>query len=213
MAGYHVWTAGEVVTAANVMSFWMNQVVITCTSGTRPTATHHGMRIYETDTKQDAVYNGTSWVYPFQSVVKMTAAQSVISSTALVDMTSPQLLNLRANERYLINLMAIYDADATADIKFGWTVSGLATWEWFSDGADSAAASGVAAVGRTYQTSGTPSAAGIGAGSNLFANPRGILRMGASDGDVIPRFAQLAAVAVNTRIQPGTTLMAWRLSS
>lgn len=42
----------------------MNQGVIPCTSGTRPTATHEGMTIYETDTNLYSTWDGAAWYHP-----------------------------------------------------------------------------------------------------------------------------------------------------
>lgn len=60
--GYHTFTAGEVLTAANVNNFLMNQSVIVCTSSTRPASPVAGMTIFETDTGNLSVYSGSAWV-------------------------------------------------------------------------------------------------------------------------------------------------------
>lgn len=61
--GFHTFASGEVLTAANVNTYLMNQAVIVCTSGTRPSSPSSGMTIYETDTGFYATYNGSSWTY------------------------------------------------------------------------------------------------------------------------------------------------------
>lgn len=57
---YKTFTAGEILTASDVMTYLMNQVVVTCTSGTRPPALT-GRVIYETDTARLMTYDGSSW--------------------------------------------------------------------------------------------------------------------------------------------------------
>lgn len=208
---FKTFTAGSVLTASDVMTYLMKQVVIVCTSGTRPGSPNEGMTIYETDTERYAVHNGTDWVYPFLAVTKTSAAQSVTSTTTLTDMTGVTLPLIR-NERYFVSLMAQYDAHTSGDIIFGWSIPSGATWEWFSDALDSSQNTGVAGVGRTSQTTGTPSGAGIGASSNAWANPRGIIRMSSTSDNLQARFAQLASFGTATRIQPGTALMAWRIT-
>lgn len=58
---FKTFTAGSVLTAADVNDYLMEQAVITCTSGTRPSAPNEGMTIYETDTDYIRTYDGTTW--------------------------------------------------------------------------------------------------------------------------------------------------------
>lgn len=60
--GFRTFAAGEVLTAANVNDYLMEQAVIGCTSGTRPSSPQEGMTIYETDTDRILTYDGSSWV-------------------------------------------------------------------------------------------------------------------------------------------------------
>jgi hypothetical protein len=59
---FRVFAAGEVLTAANVNDYLMEQVVIVCTSGTRPSSPGEGWTIYETDTDKILTYDGSGWV-------------------------------------------------------------------------------------------------------------------------------------------------------
>ena len=54
------WTDGDVFTATEANRI-EDQLVVICTSGTRPTGVH-GQRIYETDTDREYVYVGSLWV-------------------------------------------------------------------------------------------------------------------------------------------------------
>lgn len=58
---FKVFAPNEYLTSADVNNYLMEQVVIRCTSGTRPGSPVDGMPIYETDTKMVRVYNGTAW--------------------------------------------------------------------------------------------------------------------------------------------------------
>src|SRR6056297_246212 len=51
----------SVLTSAFYNTYIREQVVVTCTSSTRPTAVE-GRLIYETDTNLIRVYDGSSWV-------------------------------------------------------------------------------------------------------------------------------------------------------
>lgn len=84
--GFKTFSAGDVLTAADVNDFLMEQSVIVCTSGTRPASPHEGMRIYETDTKLHRFYNGSAWRHivtgrPFVQLSKTTASISNNSVT------------------------------------------------------------------------------------------------------------------------------------
>ena len=59
--GYKQWSAGDVLTAADINAYLMNQAVIVCTSGTRPSSPVEGMTIAETDTDRILTYDGTNW--------------------------------------------------------------------------------------------------------------------------------------------------------
>lgn len=66
--GQNTFVAGNVLTAAQINTYLMDQAIMKVTSGTKPTAAAQGggllegMAIYETDTNLTKVYNGTSWV-------------------------------------------------------------------------------------------------------------------------------------------------------
>lgn len=58
---YKLWTTNEVLTSADVNAYLMRQAVVKCTSGTRPASPDDGMVIWETDTDQLKVWNGSAW--------------------------------------------------------------------------------------------------------------------------------------------------------
>jgi hypothetical protein len=58
---YKTFTAGEILTASDVMTYLMNQVVVVCTSGTRPSSPTEGRVIFETDTNKLMAYDGSAW--------------------------------------------------------------------------------------------------------------------------------------------------------
>lgn len=59
---FKTFNAGDVLTAADVNDYLMEQAVITCTSGTRPSSPAEGMTIYETDTDKILSYSGSAWI-------------------------------------------------------------------------------------------------------------------------------------------------------
>ncbi|HEY9414316.1 MAG TPA: hypothetical protein VIQ30_06130 [Pseudonocardia sp.] len=53
--------AGDVLTAADLNNYLMNQSVIACTSGTRPSSPVEGMVIFQTDTDSFLFWTGSAW--------------------------------------------------------------------------------------------------------------------------------------------------------
>lgn len=58
---FKTFNAGDVLTAADMNTYLMNQAVISCTSGSRPGSPTDGMVIYETDTNKLLVREGSVW--------------------------------------------------------------------------------------------------------------------------------------------------------
>ena len=58
---FKTFTAGSVLTAAEVNDYLMKQAVIVCTAATRPSSPVEGMVIRETDTERFLTWNGTNW--------------------------------------------------------------------------------------------------------------------------------------------------------
>jgi len=75
-------TAGSVLTASQ-MNQVAKQVVVTCTSGTRPSSPPEGMTIYETDTEKLLTYttSTTGWVPPWNLPWGYVATASTTSTT------------------------------------------------------------------------------------------------------------------------------------
>ncbi len=59
---FKVFTAGAILTAAEVNDYLMEQTLIVCTAATRPSSPGEGWHIYETDTDKVYVYSGAAWV-------------------------------------------------------------------------------------------------------------------------------------------------------
>ena len=112
--GRKVFTAGEVLTAANIMDFLMDQSTMVF-SGTAArgsalpgTVVSEGMVTYQTDTNTITVYDGAAWqqVYPIAgpAVNSITAAYTAVagdendtiyvSGTAAVTVTIPDVLSV-----------------------------------------------------------------------------------------------------------------------
>jgi hypothetical protein len=93
--GYKVFTAGEVLTAANVNGYLMEQSVMvfagTAARGSAlGTAVAEGMVSYQTDSNTVTVYDGSAWqtVYPVSSIAGSSVAFGGTSITASMTATS-----------------------------------------------------------------------------------------------------------------------------
>ena len=71
------WTDGDSVTATQ-LNRMEDQLVITCTSGTRPTGVE-GQRIWETDSNREYVYDGVSWVCMYSPTTTFTPSWSNVT--------------------------------------------------------------------------------------------------------------------------------------
>ena len=58
---FKVFTNGSVLPDTDLNTYLMQQVIIVCTSGTRPASPVNGMHIYETDTGKLQKWNGSAW--------------------------------------------------------------------------------------------------------------------------------------------------------
>lgn len=67
--GFKLWNVREPLTSSDLNTYLSKQVIIVCTSGTRPSSPPEGMFIYETDTDRSAKYTGSAWEYTGSSRV------------------------------------------------------------------------------------------------------------------------------------------------
>lgn len=213
--GFKSFTPGEVLTAADVMEFLMRQVVVRCTSGTRPGPAERvtGMTIHETDTGRRWIWNGSDWVPETSISVTRTGLQSVVNSTAMTD-DDTLFLPVAANTNYLVDAILFVDGPAASDVKIGWTAPAGSRLDWYGDGTDpTVTATGFHGIGRSWQDiTGTPSSATINTSTRLALNPRGVLRVGGTSGVLRLRWAQVTAGASATRMRDGSTLTLTRLA-
>ena len=135
MAGGQVISvAGEVLTAARVNTYWMDQAVMRVTSGTRPTAAAQGgalllgMAIFETDTYKLLQYTTatTLWVPPWNlpwgyiGQVQLAADTGSIAATADVTGLTVTWTTVQ-NRRYRTVLDVQGNDGASSDIGYAIT--------------------------------------------------------------------------------------------
>ena len=96
-----------------------------CTSTTRPASPYNGQVIYETDSKQTLVYNGTSWVMltdadtpPGLELIKTQTIGSAVGSVTVSDAFSSTYDN------YKITMNSIGSASNSIALSLGASVTG-----------------------------------------------------------------------------------------
>lgn len=84
---YKLWAVREEVTSSDLNTYLAKQVVIVCTSGTRPSSPPEGMTVYETDTDVIRVYSGAAWKR-FAVDLETAAPVEIVESTAVTGFTN-----------------------------------------------------------------------------------------------------------------------------
>jgi hypothetical protein len=198
------WSTGEVLTASDVNTYLMRQVIITCTSSTRPSSPVEGMHIWETDTLKGYVYDSSAWQFKEASVaslfIRKTLDETISNSTT--DQADDQLsVTVPAYSRWLMELFIIYSSSTSADFHIitnpGWS-------DWASYGP---------AAGETNKDSSLVNPkcfvvpGGIGGyGSDACVRARGIMiyNNSASPQTTTLLWAQLVAEVSNTTVKAGS---------
>ncbi|GAA4221562.1 hypothetical protein FHR32_005137 [Streptosporangium album] len=113
----------EILTSADVDLYLMSQVIIRCTSSTRPTLPAQGWHIYETDTNQFLVYNGSTWVQEGVETLfkRKTADESVVNSTTVQD-DNDLTVTVGANRVYDVLLRLKLEGGSNGDFSYNWTL-------------------------------------------------------------------------------------------
>lgn len=81
---YTLLVTGDVPGASTYFNPLLQQTIVPCTSGTRPSSPPNGMHIYETDTKAIAKYNVSAWEY-------VTGSRNTYTPSLTASTTNPTL--------------------------------------------------------------------------------------------------------------------------
>lgn len=96
----------------------MNQVLITCTSGTRPGSPVQGMHIYETDTNLMHLYNGTSWCCLTPQSATVVTSQTTASTTYTDLATVGPAVTVATGTKALVTIGASFAHGSTNGIAY-----------------------------------------------------------------------------------------------
>jgi hypothetical protein len=124
--GLYLPNAGDVLAAATAIEKWSQQVIIQCTSGTRPASPVSGMMIWQTDTKTHAVY-GTAWceTTPISTAVVTT---ETTASTSFVALATALTVSATTGTKALLRISALVDNTGAGNgSELTYAVSGATT--------------------------------------------------------------------------------------
>lgn len=130
-------------------------------------------------------------------------ADETVNNTVVLQDDDDIKLEVGADETWLFVLFALYKAHADADLTLGWAVPSGASMIWM----------GIQQGGDALDESETTNMNGAGTGANPCTGQAwGVIRNGATAGDLQLRWAQSTAHASDTSVLKDTVLMAWKIA-
>ncbi|MEU8280273.1 hypothetical protein ACFYOK_38760 [Microbispora bryophytorum] len=121
----------EEARSADINTYLMRQMVITCTSSTRPASPVTGMRIWETDTSVEWVWDGTAWrvIGGFPQIAYKSVTETVTNSTTVQD-DDHLFLPVSANSTYVVEALVRVDSPRAADFRVAWSAPSGNSFNW-----------------------------------------------------------------------------------
>jgi hypothetical protein len=165
----------------------------------------------------DHVITGKEWAQFLDFLVpvyrRKPSGELVTSSTTLQDDDDLYLL-VQANATYHVQCHIIYSADVAADLLWNWTAPTGSAFDWHMGAAEANAAASAAAD--TWWQASTlltnESAAGVGSGVKMVAQPTGLLRTSTTAGYFRIQWAQRSSSGTSTDVKVGSALFAHRVA-
>ena len=132
--GQQTFVAGNVLTAAQVNAYLMDQALMRVTSGTRPTAAAQGgalltgMSIVETDNLAVCTYNGTNWIQTTTEAASVTTSETTTSGAFTNLATVGPSVTITTGTAAMVFLECAFGhTTVTAVNNVGFAVSGAST--------------------------------------------------------------------------------------
>lgn len=205
--GFKTWSVGDILTASDTNNYLMKQVVIVCTSGTRPSSPVAGMTIYETDTDLYRRWNGSAWVINIMPLAAYKTADTArVNNTLTAD---PHLtIPVSANAVYLLHLSASWNAHASGDFGWDFTIPTAATLDQYRHIANDGTATAVGGV--TLNATSLQGRSGNSVDAALILE--GTLITAANAGSCTWRWAQITTFGTGTTVFKGSSMTLTRIS-
>ncbi len=151
----------------------------------------------------------------FAPLFAKKASDQVVNANATLANDNDLAVALAANATYIVECVVIYDSSTAADIQFAWTGPTGTTFDWTNNGISTGAAGGTSSITVTRSPigSGNPlPAGGVGVGSKLFAQIRGIVVTSSTTGNLQLMWAQNTSDATNTTVRINSFLRLTRVA-
>lgn len=127
MANPHDFTAGDVLTAAQ-MDTIANRVVTDTTSGGRPGSPFESMTIYQTDDDRYVVYNGAAWATVNAVASTVTTSQTTTSTTYADLATTGPAVSVQTGTKALVFISCGLQNSGANNLNYvGFAISGATT--------------------------------------------------------------------------------------
>ncbi|GHE47426.1 hypothetical protein GCM10017673_56610 [Streptosporangium violaceochromogenes] len=146
--------------------------------------------------------------------VRKTADETVNNSSALQD-DNHLVAAVAASATYIVEAFVIYDAATAADLKLAFTGPSGATLDWTSTALGTAATAGTGSLTVSASTIGDGSAVplgGVGAGTKVVAQIRGLLVVAGTAGNLTTRWAQNTANASDAIVRTNSWMRLTRVA-
>lgn len=116
-------------TASDANDYLMKQVVIVCTSGTRPSSPVTGMHIHQSDDHRDLIYNGSAWVTTTEVGANVATSETTTSATYAALSTAGPIVTLQTGTAVIISIAAhlFNNSSFASNGWIGFAVSGATT--------------------------------------------------------------------------------------
>ncbi|GAA5076723.1 hypothetical protein HNP84_007318 [Thermocatellispora tengchongensis] len=119
---FKTWAPFDVLTAGDVNTYLMQQVIIRCTSTTRPLSPGEGWHIYETDTGKFLVYKAGAWVPQGLDRLMATKTNDELVGNSITYQDDDHLfLPVEANSTYRFEMYLWVTSSAAGDFKMCFT--------------------------------------------------------------------------------------------
>lgn len=213
---FKTWSPFDQITSSDVNTYLMQQAFIVCTVPTRPSSPVTGMRIWQTDTKEEYYWSGSSWVL-FKEAPKfiVKSVDEIKNNTDDPDLDSELFCEVRATALYMMDIFIIYAATASANInvQIQYPPGAIINWSTYLAAVGTVDRDHVVLTSSANWTPGQPRGQlAFGASSNAILWIRDLsINVGSTPGVVGLKWSQVTAENSNTTVRVNSYLHVRRI--
>jgi hypothetical protein len=208
---YTLLVTGDVPGASTYFNPMLQQTIIPCTSGARPSSPTDGMTVFETDTRFFRSYNSTDATWYIVGTNRKLWVRKPADTTRTSNATAsadPDLLltNVPASTYYRLQAMIAYSADTAADMRAGLYGPSGATYKGQYQGAPLTVTGSPSTLSLDATVLGSGFGfGGIGSGTDIYAMFDGTYYSGVG-GTMGFTWAQYVSNAIGTTVRTDSYL-------